>query len=140
MVLISSLYPVRDARSWPDKFHDAWLALGLALGWPLAWPLAGPWPGPWLARFRPVPVQTSSGSDWFRFRPVPVQTGSVQVIPVRFAAILEDPSGSIRDITAHLIHDKNPSIAVPYVVFHEESTGDDPEWIHWSYEFLFFRP
>ncbi len=56
MVLISSLYLFWDARSWPDKVHDAWLALGLALagpwpgpGWPLAWPLAGPWPGPWLA-------------------------------------------------------------------------------------------
>ena len=63
MVLISSLYPVQDARSWPDKVHDAWLALGLALagpwpgpGWPVAWPwlalglaMAGPWPGPWLA-------------------------------------------------------------------------------------------
>ena len=56
MVLISSLYPVRDARSWADKVHDAWMLLGLALagpwpghGWPLAWPLAGPWPGPWLA-------------------------------------------------------------------------------------------
>ena len=56
MVLISSLYLFWDARSWPDKIHDAWLALGLALagpwpgpGWPLAWPLAGPWPGPWLA-------------------------------------------------------------------------------------------
>ena len=59
MVLISSLYLFWDARSWPDKVHDAWmllglalagpwpgpwLALGLALGWPLAWPLAGPWP------------------------------------------------------------------------------------------------
>ena len=41
MVLISSLYLFWDARSWPDKVHDAWLALGLAL--------AGPWPGPWLA-------------------------------------------------------------------------------------------
>ena len=69
MVLISSLYPVRDARSWPDKVHDAWLALGLALAglaWclavprgasrPLAWPwlalgLALGWPlaWPWLA-------------------------------------------------------------------------------------------
>ena len=64
MVLISSLYLFRDARSWLDKVHDAWmllglapgwplawpwLALGLALGWPLAWPLAGPWPGPWMA-------------------------------------------------------------------------------------------
>ena len=54
MVLISSLYPVRDARSWPDKVHDAWLALGLALAG-LAWclaalglALAGRWPGPWL--------------------------------------------------------------------------------------------
>ena len=41
MVLISSLYPVRDARSWPDKVHDAWLALGLALAG-LAWCLAVP--------------------------------------------------------------------------------------------------
>ena len=135
MVLISSLYLFRDARSWLNKVHDAWLALGLALagpwpgpgwplawllagpwpgpwlalglalgwplawpwlalglalGWPLAWPLAGPWPGPWLARFRLVPVQTSSGSDRFWFRPVPVQTGLVQVIPVRFAAILDE--------------------------------------------------
>ena len=54
MVLISSLYPVREARSWPDKVHDAWLALGLALAG-LAWCLAVPrgasrplaWP--WLA-------------------------------------------------------------------------------------------
>ena len=58
-----------------------WLALVLAL--------AGPWPGPWLTWFRLVPVQTSSSSDWFWFRPVPVQTGSVQAIPVRFAAILK---------------------------------------------------
>ena len=51
----------------------------------------------------------------------------------------EDPSGSIRDITAHLIHDENTSIAVPCTVFNEESAGNDPRWIHWSYEFLFFR-
>ena len=63
MVLISSLYPVRDARSWPDKVHDAWMLLGLAPGWPLAWPLARP-------------VQTGSGSNQFQFRPVLVQTGS----------------------------------------------------------------
>ena len=52
----------------------------------------------------------------------------------------EDPSGSIRDITAHLIHDKNTSIEVSCTVFNEESAGNDPGWIHWSYEFLFFRP
>ena len=52
----------------------------------------------------------------------------------------EDPSGSIRDITAHLIHDKNTSIAEPCIVFNEESVGYDPGWIYWSYEFLFFRP
>ena len=52
----------------------------------------------------------------------------------------EDPSGSIRDITAHLIHDKNTSIEVSCTVFNEESAGNDPRWIHWSYEFLFFRP
>ena len=52
----------------------------------------------------------------------------------------EDPSGSIRDITAHLIHDKNTSIEVSCTVFNEESAGNDPGWIYWSYEFLFFRP
>ena len=52
----------------------------------------------------------------------------------------EDPSGSIRDITAHLIHDKNTSIALSCTVFNFPSAGNDPRWIHWSYEFLFFRP
>ena len=65
MVLISSLYLFWDARSWPDKVHDAWMLLGLAPGWALAWPwlaldlaldlaLAGPWPGPWLAHDIPM--------------------------------------------------------------------------------------
>ena len=49
----------------------------------------------------------------------------------------EDPSGSIRDITAHLIHDKNTSIAVPCIVFNVPSAGYNPRWIYWSYEFLF---
>ena len=40
----------------------------------------------------------------------------------------------------HLIHDKNTSIAVPCIVLNEESAGNDPGWIYWSYEFLFFRP
>ena len=78
-------------HGWPLAWP--WLALGLALagpwpgpGWPLAWPLAGPWPGPWLALGLALGWP---GSDRFRFRPVPVQTGSVQVIPVRFAAILK---------------------------------------------------
>ena len=52
----------------------------------------------------------------------------------------EDPSGSIRDITAHLIHDKITSIAVSCTVFNFPSAGNDPGWIYWSYEFLFFRP
>ena len=52
----------------------------------------------------------------------------------------EDPSGSIPDITAHLTHDKNTSIALSCTVFNFPSAGNDPGWIHWSYEFLFFRP
>ena len=52
----------------------------------------------------------------------------------------EDPSGSIRDITAYLIHDKNTSIAEPYIVPNIPSAGYNPRWIYWSYEFLFFRP
>ena len=51
-----------------------------------------------------------------------------------------DPSGSIRDITAHLIHDKNTSIAVPCTVFTVLSAGYDPGWIYWSYEFSFSTP
>ena len=53
---------------------------------------------------------------------------------------MNDHPGSIPDITAHLIHDKNTSIAVPCIVFNEESVGYDPRWIYWSYEFLLFRP
>ena len=41
----------------------------------------------------------------------------------------EDPSGSIRDITAHLIHDKNTSIAEPCTVFNVPSVGCNPSWI-----------
>ena len=52
----------------------------------------------------------------------------------------EDPSGSIRDITAHLIHDKNTSIAPSCTVFNFPSAGNDPGWIYWSSESLFFRP
>ena len=52
----------------------------------------------------------------------------------------KDPPGSIRDITAHLIHDKNTSIALSCTVFNFPSAGNDPGWIYWSYEFLFFRP
>merc|ERR1712110_1095896 len=50
----------------------------------------------------------------------------------------EDPSGSIRDITAHLIHDKYTSITVSCTIFNFPSAGNDPGWIYWSYEFLFF--
>ena len=52
----------------------------------------------------------------------------------------EDPCGSIRDITAHVIHDKNTSIAVSCTVFNVPSAGYNPRWIYWSYGFLFFRP
>ena len=52
----------------------------------------------------------------------------------------EDPSGSIRDITAHLIHDKNTSIALSCTVFNFPSAGNDLGWIYWSYEFYFFDP
>ena len=38
----------------------------------------------------------------------------------------EDPSESIRDITAHLIHDKNTSIEVSCTVFNFPSAGNDP--------------
>ena len=50
----------------------------------------------------------------------------------------EDPSGSIRDITDHLIYDKNTSIAVPCIAFNEESAGYDPGWINWSSNLFFF--
>ena len=43
----------------------------------------------------------------------------------------EDPSGSIRDITAHLIRDKNTSITVSCTVFNFPSAGNDPGWIYW---------
>ena len=49
-------------------------------------------------------------------------------------------SGSIRNITAHLINDKNTSIAETCIVFNGKSAGNNPRWIYWSYEFLFFRP
>ena len=52
----------------------------------------------------------------------------------------EDLSGSIRDITAHLIHDENTSITVSCTVFNFPSAGNDPGCIYWSYEILFFRP
>ena len=52
----------------------------------------------------------------------------------------EDPSGSIWDITAHLIHDKNTSITVSCTVFNFPSAGNNPGWIYWSYELLFVRP
>ena len=52
----------------------------------------------------------------------------------------EDPSGSIRDITAHLIHDKNTSITISCTVFNFPSAGNDPGWIYRSYELLFCRP
>ena len=41
----------------------------------------------------------------------------------------EDPSGSVRDITHHLIHDSKTSTPVPCVAFHKESHAYDPRSI-----------
>ena len=41
----------------------------------------------------------------------------------------EDPSGSVRDTTHHLIHDSKTSTPVPCIVFHEGSDGYDPRSI-----------
>ena len=49
-------------------------------------------------------------------------------------------SGSIRNITAHLINDKNTSIAETCIVFNGKSAGNNPRWIYWSYEFIFSTP
>ena len=62
-----------------------------------------------------------SGSIQFRFQPISFQTG-------------------FPDITAHLIHDKTTSLEVSCTVFNVPSAGNDPGWIYWSFEFLFFRP
>ena len=51
----------------------------------------------------------------------------------------EDPCESIGDRSAHLIHDKNTSIAETCIVFNAESAGNDAGWIYWSYDFLSFR-
>ena len=49
-------------------------------------------------------------------------------------------SGSIRNITAHLINDKNTSIAEACIVFIGASAGNNPRRIYWSYNFFFFDP
>ena len=56
------------------------------------------------------------------------------------AGMNRNRSGSIRNITAHLINDKNTSIAETCIVFIGASAGNNPRWIYWSYESLFFRP
>ena len=57
-----------------------------------------------------------------------------------FRGMNRNRSGSIRNITAHLINDKNTSIAETCIVFNGKSAGNNPRWIYWSYEFSFFRP
>ena len=49
-------------------------------------------------------------------------------------------SVSIRNITAHLINDKDTSTAETCIVFNGKSAGNNPRWIYWSYVFSFFRP
>ena len=57
-----------------------------------------------------------------------------------FRGMNRNRSVSIRNITAHLINDKNTSIAETCIVFIGASAGNNPRRIYWSYEFLFFRP
>ena len=66
-----------------------------------------------------------------RYEPEPVRTGT---------GMNRNRSVSIRNITAHLINDKNTSIAETCIVFNGKSAGNNPRWIYWTYEFLFFRP
>ena len=66
-----------------------------------------------------------------RLEPEPAWTGT---------GLNRNQSVSIRNITAHLINDKNTSIAETCLVFNGKSAGNNPRWIYWSYEFLFFRP
>ena len=51
-----------------------------------------------------------------RFEPVPAWTGT---------SLNRKRSVSIRNISAHLINDKNTSIAETCIVFNEESAGKD---------------
>ena len=53
---------------------------------------------------------------------------------------LSKKEGSIRDITAQLIHDKNTSIEIPCIFSKVPSAGYNPRWIYWSYDFFFVRP
>ena len=52
----------------------------------------------------------------------------------------EDPSGSIRDITAHLIHDKNTSIAVPCKFLTKNPLATAPDGSIGVMNFYFFDP
>ena len=54
-----------------------------------------------------------------------------------FRGMNQNQYGSIRTITAHLINDKNTSIAENCIVFNGKSAGNNPRWIYWSYEFYF---
>ena len=60
--------------------------------------------------------------------------------PETGTGMIQKWSVSIRNITAHLINDKNTSTAETCIVFNGKSAGNNPRWIYWSYEFLFFRP
>ena len=73
--------------------------------------------------------RTDMNRNWYE--PEPVRTGT---------GINRNRSVSIRNITAHLINDKNTSIAETCIVFIGASAGNNPRRIYWSYEFLFFRP
>ena len=141
------------------------MSLGLAPGWPLAWPWRN-WTDRnrtyrnqtdqnqtdrtdrnrtdrnWTDRSRTDPDRPEPD------RPEPDRPTGPDMTGVTYAEQSltktkkqnsEDPSGSIPDITAHLIHDKNNSIALSCTVFNVPSAGYNPGWIYWSYEFLFLR-
>ena len=67
--------------------------------------------------------------NWYE--PEPVRTGT---------GMNRNWSVSIRNITAHLINDKNTSIAETCIVFNEKSVGNDPDESIGVMNFYLFDP
>ena len=91
-----------------------------------------PFPSRWVAGGSPPPAATHPAAT----QPRPTPRRPTRDPPRKKKNLnSEDPAGSIRNITAHSIHDKNTSIAETCIVFNGKSTGNNPRWIYWSYEF-----